>query len=754
MKRPWLLIAASIVLGELMCFGIGKWVSIVAIIALIVSFAYKKWRGYSIFCLTFLLGVCSMSCVKHSHTEKILGEQKIYLRVHKIEEKEEKILFYGRHVLIYADKKKVGEDICIGNLISCRGEFFPPRPASNPGSFCADFYYKSIGIEKIAFVEEVEIVDHWVNWPKQYLFDIKRQMIKKMQSFASEEVSGFLEAALLGEKSDLSPQMYQLYRKNGIAHLLAISGLHISILGMSLYQLLRKRLRWNFLCSGLCASLLLYLYSEFTGASVSVLRASSMLVLFFVSQYLGRSYDLLSAMAFSASWILLFSPYQLFQCGFLLSFLAILAIGGPAMSIHRLLRDSKKKEMAQALAVSLSIQIVTMPVIAYFFFSIPLYGVLINLLVIPLMGMIIWSGIFSLCLSAFCIPLAKFMIYPASATLFFYQWICNLCEKLPGHSLLVGRPSMARILISYGIMFFLECFMIFFHQKKKVFAPWKVLVVEVVTMLFFLLFLHHPYPKHTQVTFLDVGQGDGIFLQVGGENIFVDAGSSSNKKLGEYVLCPFLGANAVHHLDAVFLTHADIDHINGILWLIENSDIVVEKIYLPEPAREDEHYDKIKALAKDRQIPILYCAAGDEFLIGRGKFTCLSPKRGEKIENVNAQSIVLWYQEKDFSMMLMGDARIEEEEEILHSKEICPVYVLKAGHHGSKTSTGDHWLRALRPNTVILSYGKKNRYGHPSKEVLKRLEEAKVRVFSTQKSGAIRLETDGKRMKIRGYKRE
>ena len=92
-------------------------------------------------------------------------------------------------------------------------------------------------------------------------------------------------------------------------------------------------------------------------------------------------------------------------------------------------------------------------------------------------------------------------------------------------------------------------------------------------------------------------------------------------------------------------------------------------------------------------------------------------------------------------MMLMGDARIEEEEEILHSKEICPVYVLKAGHHGSKTSTGDHWLRALRPNIVILSYGKKNRYGHPSKEVLRRLEEAKVRVFSTQKSGAIRLET-------------
>ena len=210
----------------------------------------------------------------------------------------------------------------------------------------------------------------------------------------------------------------------------------------------------------------------------------------------------------------------------------------------------------------------------------------------------------------------------------------------------------------------------------------------------------------------------------------------------------------MHHLDAVFLTHADIDHINGILWLIENSDIVVEKIYLPEPAREDEHYDKIKALAKERQIPILYCAAGDEFLIGRGKFTCLSPKRGEKIENVNAQSIVLWYQEKDFSMMLMGDARLEEEEEILHSKEICPVYVLKAGHHGSKTSTGDHWLRALRPNTVILSYGKKNRYGHPSKEVLKRLEEAGTRVFSTQKSGAIRLETDGKRMKIRGYKRE
>ena len=105
MKRPWLLIAASIVLGELMCFGIGKWVSIVAIIALIVSFAYKKWRGYSIFYFTFLLGVCSMSCVKYSHTEKILGEQQIYFRVHKIEEKEEKILFYGRHVLVYADKK-------------------------------------------------------------------------------------------------------------------------------------------------------------------------------------------------------------------------------------------------------------------------------------------------------------------------------------------------------------------------------------------------------------------------------------------------------------------------------------------------------------------------------------------------------------------------------------------------------------------------------------------------------------------------
>lgn len=657
-------------------------------------------------------------------------------------------------LLLYVSEEEA-KRLQIGDRICAKGRIRDIEESCNPGEFDADAYYRSEGIFFAMRVKEIVFVERRGGSILHGIYLLRMTCRKGLERIFSPEDSGFLAATLLGDRSLLDRNLYALYQRNGIAHLLAISGLHVSMLGLFLYYLLRKILGMPFpVCGGIAGAFLVF-YGIFTGASVSVTRAFVMLLLVFIAEILGRSYDLLSAASIAAFAILLHSPGALFTAGFLLSFTAVLSIGGPLSCIMKEYRI--RSRILSSLAASICIQAFTLPLSAYYFFRYPPYAFLLNLLVIPLMGILIALALLSLLLLPFCLKLSLLFARPAHWILRLYLFFCETISDFPGSSLLLGRPGIWQILLYYtvlggGVYFLLR--LASRDKKDEGKKKRKTFLLLLVFMQLPVLLLFPVREEKTKICFLDVGQGDGIYMRVGGEDILIDCGSTTKEELGRDTLKPFLQSMAVDSIEKIFITHADKDHISALLWLFtKEEEIGAETLYLPCPAREDEDYLSIREAALQKGMRIVYLSAGEN----AGPFLCLSPRRDVSLENTNEQSIVLLYRENRFRALFTGDAGKPSEEKILAdarlAAELGDITLLKVGHHGSYSASGEEFVRLLSPDYAVLSYGKNNPYGHPHREVLARLWRYDVKTYETAKSGEIEFLTDGERIWIREWKK-
>lgn len=269
-------------------------------------------------------------------------------------------------------------------------------------------------------------------------------------------------------------------------------------------------------------------------------------------------------------------------------------------------------------------------------------------------------------------------------------------------------------------------------------------------------FFFSPPRKGLSAVFLDVGQGDGIFLSCGGRTMLMDCGSSQEKELGKDCLVPFLKSRGVDRLDTVFISHGDWDHISGIRYALEEPGcgIRIGTLVMPEPGKGKDVYAELACLADSRGIPVVYGKRGDEFsgILGpEVSIRCLSPPEGGDYGDRNDESLVAEIQYGDFRLLLTGDVGKEGEEKMREAGLLAPVTVLKAAHHGSGTSSGQEFLKAVDPAFAVLSCGRENRYGHPSPEVVKALKEQGARIWDTRERGAVMVWTDGRTMEISGY---
>lgn len=639
----------------------------------------------------------------------------------------------------------------IGNEITVYGDIVKFSEPTNPGEFNEKLYYQIENVNYKVKAEEIDITNHNYSIFRDFLYQIKQKLIHVYETLLSEKEAGAIIAMLLGESYYLDEEIDTLYQQNGISHILCISGLHVSLLGMAVYKLL-KRLKIPFTVSITLSILFLYSYGVLTNFSVSTKRAVMMMVVMLLSGIFGKTYDMLSAISLSAFLILLVNPMQLFHVGFLLSFGAVFGIAVFLPCFQLLLPT--ENPILTGLLVSLSVQASTLPILLFFFYQIPRYSVVINMIILPLSSLLLLTALAAGILGCISLPLGIFCVGAANYILKFYEWVCRIGAGLPGNMWTVGRPDSIRILLYVLLLLF---FVVSVYRRKHK----HVLLILPVA---FLILVFPQRNAGLEITLLDVGQGEAIFMETEtGTTYLVDGGSTDVKKVGKYRMEPYLLYQGVDRIAYAFLSHMDSDHKNGLMELMKEDKIKIDHLILTQVQEDKDAYEELEALAAEKGTLIQYIKAGNQLQDGNLRITCLHPSADYQPRSSNSTSMVLSITYGEFDLLLTGDLEKDGEECVLtylqrqdtSNTPLPPAAVdydiLKVAHHGSKSVTQDSFLDVISPEVALISCGKDNRYGHPHEEVLERLEKAGCKIKITCESGAIMITTDGNQMKLRGY---
>lgn len=805
---------------------------------------------------------------------------------------EKQLLVQGKCAEKPADTKATENILCylregvpepeIGSLVILKGTLKNFQQSTNPGQFNAPFYYQILRISFRLNQAEIQVKSDRFYKIAEGLYQLRRKAGSKVDALLPEQEASVMKTMLLGEKGILDEEIKGLYQRNGIAHILAISGLHISMIGMGLYQLLR-RAGLKIKLSAILASMIIVLYGMMTGFAVSAIRAIAMFLLQMLAQILGRTYDRITALAVAAVLVLVEQPLYLFHSGFQFSFLCVLGI---SLILPVLGNVRKGKKLFEGVAL----MAVTLPVYLGVFYQIPVYSMFLNFIVLPMMSILMGAGIVMILAAFLCTPLAIPAAWLITGILMVYERLGLFTEKLPHHYWTPGCPAKWQLAVYVAVLIIIaalgrtkrkavlyqrdcihkDCIhrrggcakeilqedppchevlqyeMSQYERSQHGMAQYNIPRYEVSQyeipqyemqnkrirriachggkwistygipvgicwgfLLLGVVILTWRFRPELKVTFLDVGQGDCIFLQTeNGDSYLTDGGSSSVSKVGKYRMIPFLKYQGASQIKAVFVSHADSDHYNGIAELLEQAElegIRVENLVLTDIADEcrSEGYEELVELAGQNGITVQLLHEGQQLQDGELLFQCLHPSKGYRAEDLNETSMVLLVTYREFSMLLTGDVqgageehltqelqdwkepgvtqmqdviRISGEEESMEEQSIederieeqieekrpqnkiganhaeTELTILKVAHHGSKNSTSEEFLKAANPKLAIISCGEGNRYGHPHEETLERLEKVDIPWFCTKDYGAITVTVDDKsHVQVRGY---
>lgn len=751
----------------------------------------------------------------------------------------------------------------IGEYVAVRGAFFEFSEATNPGEFDSRTYYRSKQV--MGRLKNAELIER-----AEPAFGIREWLLQRREYWEAyltecfpKKEAAIMSALLLGEKGGLEEETRELYRRNGILHILSISSLHITILGMGLYRLLRKA-GLPVWAAAVLGGMFMIGYGMLTGFGVSVCRAVGMYLLRMLAEVAGRTYDMLNALGAVGGVMLLWNPYYLQNSGFLLSYTCVLGIGivypvlkkwleerqaerrkgkagsvrevriegrkegrkersveemrgerkgkersvrevrgekrkGKEGSVRKVDEEGRKKKegsirercrrrkekegnirkvcgkkakvmLIDSLLLSISIQLVTLPVQLWFFFEVPVLGGVINLLILPLVKPLVISGVFLL-----LFPFAgKWISAVGIFILRWYELVCSFFDRLPWQTWNPGRPEIWQILVYYGALLLMLRGM---NRGKN--SGRGARLGSGCLFVMGLILLGMRFGNGAQIIFLDVGQGDCVLIQTeAGENYLYDCGSTSRSNVGKYVLLPYLKYRGIRNLDAIFVSHPDRDHVNGVIEVLEYAkekgiqvaQIVISATGIENAAEQYEELLEAAAGAYDGAgAEVRLLAAGDKWSGRKGaaEFLCLHPgAAGEGELDANEASLCLYarlFSKKgELSVLLTGDVEGPGEELLTESLErygIEKTDVWKVAHHGSRNATGEAFLKQIKgewqtPLIAVISCGRKNRYGHPHEETIDRIEAAGAEWYCTKENGAVTVTTDkGGKIKVKSYER-
>lgn len=748
MKRPMVWFGLAMILGEVLG-RINIWVGIIVFILLIVMcmLAGIRYRHIftsvclclvPVFCLLGMWRIRSCLALEAAVRSQIEGESvTLNGMVTSVEDKgdyqvlilrTDEYLNTSLNVRCVVAEGDGPRDILPFSKLQIRGEFALFKHATNPGCFDEAVYYRE---KNIYFqLKQTKVVQMYRKSPEviRMLWNLKSNMKKVIENSLPEKEAGILKAMVIGDRTDMSEDVYDLYKRQGIGHILAISALHLSIVGAGLYGLL-QRLYMPIPFRQITACVTMILYLMMCGISVSGFRAAIMFIFLMTGQMIGHKREPLTALFAALLLILNWQPFSLFSYGFLMSFGCI----GSLMIMKRL----------GGKVSGVYISIFTLPLTAWFQYEISLYTLLLNMFVVPAMSFLYPLGLIGSLIGCVWYFPGKVLLISAGTLLKVFEALCERAEMLPFAHLITGRPEVWKLLLIYGCGL---AYMLGIILKTK-YRKWLRLVWISLLML-----LVQVPSAHSEVLFLDVGQGDCCLIRdSGGAAYLIDGGSSSVKDVGDRVISRVLKYYGITSLNGMILSHMDEDHVNGARWLLEQ-DYDVGTLYISKAICDTSMRETLIALAKKRRIPVYEMYKGADLKMNNMEIRCLHPDLDFITDEDNEGSLVLKVCCGACSFLLTGDIEGAGEMALLQAlAEGDSVDVLKVAHHGSKYSTSEAFLNLVRPKYAVISCGLKNRYGHPHAETLERLQQYDAKVLKTCRQGAILVRTDGGKYSVFGY---
>ena len=598
------------------------------------------------------------------------------------------------------------------------GEVSIPKERSNPGTFDYRRYLKSIGIRCIITAENIENVKK-AGGIAALLKSAKCRTADIFESALGDD-SAVVMGLLFGETSGIDEDIIETFRRGGTAHVLAVSGLHLGLLYSFLCRFKRKK---RSIPADIAIVLALSAYTALAGFTASVVRACLMIFIHIAGNHLNRRYDLISSTCVSMIIILAINPMQIYSAGFQMSFLAVITLG--------IMIPLIQKKIKGILLPMIAVQTGMVPYTMYVFNYVSLTSVISNIPVYFIAAAMIPAGISVI---AFCwLPvIAKPAAMITGLFVKLLLW-CNDFTYMGGvFTFDVASPSVIFLAVYYIFIFYMcsEAGQIALIRRnyKKIAA---VFAAAVICGAGCSVYLSDGFEK-TDMVFVDVGQGDCLHIKAGGKNLLIDGGGSFNYNVGKSTLKPYLLKNGMTKIDMAIATHLHTDHYQGLKELSQTYRIKKLGVYEANSVNENHLKKEFKT------DEILYLAAGDVINMGRNvSVEVLSPDRGnpldEKDENKN--SLVLRVNVKGSSVLMTGDIDEKGEKTLIADTDI-KADILKIAHHGSRYSSCEKFIAVAAPKIAVIQVGK-NTYGHPSEEVIKRLEEHKITVLRNDEQGAV-----------------
>lgn len=581
-----------------------------------------------------------------------------------------------------------------------------------------------VGKADISKAEEVSLRHYPAIW--------RRQILDRIARILPGDDGAFAAALLLGDRTGITYEMDTSFKISGISHVVAVSGLHVSILFGLIHTLLAKR-RGLSCMIGVPA---LFLFAAIAGFTPSITRACIMQSLMLLAMLADREYDGPTALAFAVLVMLIGNPLTILSVSFQLSVGCMAGIFLFSEKIRTFLLQYGKKRIkkgrnllrklwhgvAASVSVSLSATVMTTPLVAYYFGCISVLGVVTNLLTLWVISFIFYGLILCLLISSMSMGIAQILAGIVVIPIRFVLGTADIISKMPMAAVYTSNPyAVAWLWGVYGML------AIFLLQRKK--RPMLLLTGIVFTLLLTqMLSWLEPLQDDFRVTMLDVGQGQSILLQSDGKTFLVDCGGDDEEEAAD-VAAEALLSQGISRLDGIIVTHYDTDHVGGVAHLL--SRIRTDRLILPYV---EDAEGVAEALTAVTDGAIEYVREDMLYSFGSTEMTIFAPI---SYESDNESGICILFQREDCGILITGDRGEVGEKMLLQEHTLPEVDVLVAGHHGSAGSTTEELLAVTSPQIVLISVGEDNRYGHPSDEVLKRLVDAGCEIYRTDIHGTI-----------------